>query len=181
LLLALCIGSVRSQAADVLWINPAGGNWSNTNNWSAGRIPGVTDDAFITTDGTYAVVLDTNASFARLTLGAAVGTQTLVITNRTLSLSSSSVVNPNGVLELGGGALNGAGDLTVQSLLRWTGGALSSGINIATNGVLNISGAASKSLGGTIRNEGVINWSADDFRKWIDPQPGGWIVRCSSA
>ena len=65
-MLALLCGTTM-HAADVFWVNLAGGNWGDTNNWSSGTVPGPSDNLFINTNGSYAVLLDINASVANLT------------------------------------------------------------------------------------------------------------------
>jgi hypothetical protein len=66
-------GSV--QAADIVWTNTAGGNWSSTNNWSPNQVPSTNDTAWITNNGTYAVTLDANVTLGGLALGGDSGTQ----------------------------------------------------------------------------------------------------------
>ena len=57
------------------------GNWASAANWSKGSVPGEGDTACITGTGTYTVLVNSNSPVvvSTLTLGAASGTQTLVI------------------------------------------------------------------------------------------------------
>src|ERR1043165_1485090 len=92
----------RAFAADITWTNAAGGNWSNPANWNsgAGPVPGSGDNALITTDGTYTVTLDVNATVASLTLGGSTGTQTLGALGRALTLGGPSTIGAQGFLSL---------------------------------------------------------------------------------
>src|SRR5262249_22487062 len=96
LLAALC--TISGQAGDVFWTNPAGGNWSDTNNWNTGAVPGPADNAFITTNGSYEVVVGVNVSVANLNLGGGNGVQTLSWNGG--SLSGALTVATNGVLNI---------------------------------------------------------------------------------
>ena len=60
-LLAGVLLGVSGWAADIVWTNTAGGNWSSTNNWSPNQVPGASDTAWITNNGTYTVTLNASA------------------------------------------------------------------------------------------------------------------------
>ena len=101
--------------ANIIWTNTAGGNWSNPDNWSPNRVPGLLnsgaskDDVAIAAPGTYTVVLDEGAApgywgVHTLALGASFGgqgVQTLAVVNKTLVAASLAV--------FGGGQLNSDG------------------------------------------------------------------------
>ena len=110
------------EAADIVWTNLNGGNWNAPANWNPNQMPTIGDNAFITNNGTYTVTL--NASFTNnsLTLGGTSGQQTLTNLVNTLTLSSASFVNANGIFSMGGGTLAGSGLLTINGLFIWTGG-----------------------------------------------------------
>ena len=77
---ALALGllsGISSPAADIVWTNTAGGNWSVANNWLPHQIPGVSDNAWMTNNGTYTISLSVTTTVANLTLGGASGVQTL--------------------------------------------------------------------------------------------------------
>ena len=74
MLASLLLGG-SGQAADIVWTNIAGGNWSSTNNWSPNQVPSTNDTAWITNNGTYAVTLDANVTLGGLALGGDSGTQ----------------------------------------------------------------------------------------------------------
>ena len=60
-------GSV--QAADIVWTNTAGGSWNAATNWNPNQVPGASDTAWITNNGTYAVTLNTSTIVNSLALG----------------------------------------------------------------------------------------------------------------
>jgi len=158
------LGVPRLPAAALIWTNTAGGNWSVTNNWSPNQIPGAADAAVITNSGNYVVTLDGNQSVGSLTLGGTGGTQTFTTSGNALTLSQASYVGTNGILQLNGGGLfgAGAGNLTVSGQLNWTGGALggaSTSVAVATNGVLTLAGVngTAYSLGEILTNAGTVH------------------------
>jgi hypothetical protein len=51
----LAIGERVARATTIIWINTAGGDWSVANNWNPHSVPGSSDDAYITNNGTYGV------------------------------------------------------------------------------------------------------------------------------
>lgn len=72
-LIAAWLVALPARAERVVWINTNGGNWSVAANWSPNQVPGASDDAVITNDGTYTVVLNVKAAPGSLTLGGAMG------------------------------------------------------------------------------------------------------------
>lgn len=107
--------------ATVSWKNPVNGNWTDATKWDAGLAPIAGDDVIINASGSFTVTVNTIASVASVTLGATTGSaiQTLsVVGGGTLLPSSASVVNATAVLQLSGGTLAGAGDLTVDGHRR---------------------------------------------------------------
>ena len=48
----------NGKSATLVWINPAGGNWSNAADWDPVGVPGAGDIAKITTAGDYTVTND---------------------------------------------------------------------------------------------------------------------------
>ena len=112
-----------SVAADITWTNAAGGDWSNSANWNsgAGPVPGPGDVAHITTNGTYTVNLDVDATVAGLELGAANGIQTLSVIKNTLILNGPATIGTQGVLTIVHDTLGGTGSLTNQGSIVLTG------------------------------------------------------------
>jgi hypothetical protein len=50
---------VRQEPEDILWIEPAGGEWGDDANWNTGALPGSTDNVLFDIDGDYDVVVGT--------------------------------------------------------------------------------------------------------------------------
>jgi alpha-tubulin suppressor-like RCC1 family protein len=95
------------------WVNPAGGSWYTAANWSHGVVPGPTDTALITLDGTYTVDANDGAtlSVARLVLGASQGTQTLSVDYSNLETTDGIAVGAHGILDLTSVSVTGEGPL----------------------------------------------------------------------
>ncbi len=55
----LVMSSTPGGAVDVTWNDASGGNFTDGTKWDTGTPPGPGDNAIITLDGTYSVVLDT--------------------------------------------------------------------------------------------------------------------------
>jgi hypothetical protein len=152
------VATSRAPAADVSWINPAGGNWSNPTNWSSAALPSPTDQVFITLSGSFTVTQDVHVTVASLTLGDGLGTPVLTNAVATLSLSGPSVVRSHAVFSLAGGTLAGSGPLQVDGAFLWTSGAINDSAQVAVgqDGQLEITGASAKMLGGVLSNAGVV-------------------------
>ncbi len=158
LLLALGADTVRS--ATTTWINSSGGNWSDTNNWSAYKVPGVTDTAVITIAGNYNVSLDVSPTVAGLVLGASSGgtTQSLSTGSSTLAVNGPIQVNSQGQFNLNGGGLAGTNVLT--GTLTWSGGNMAGNVTVASNSVLNIVAGGGNGFSGLVlTNYGTVNWT----------------------
>jgi hypothetical protein len=171
-----------AEAATITWTNTSGGFWSDATNWSPNQVPGNTDNALITTPGTYTVTLDLAPNFqntvtnaANLTLGAgggAAGVQTFLVTNLSYSeflVGSLLEVTNGGVLTM---TNDFSGLLIANPLLIGTGGVfngqgenLPGPLVIANGGVMNsLNGKlTSNSLEGgqtttlTVAGGGVLN------------------------
>ncbi len=101
-LLAWVPSAAHASGCDDSWTNTAGGSWFEGSNWSKGKAPASEEEACITAEGTYTVVMTQTTGTVgvkSLTVGANSGTQTLVIG------SSCSV---NAVLTTTKGITNGA-------------------------------------------------------------------------
>src|SRR5687767_3367932 len=142
--LAVFLGLVsRIFAADIVWVNTAGGNWSDPVNWSPQLVPGASNRAYITNDGTYTVTVDIPATVGALIVGGVSGIQSLDSPSFTLTLDGAggpSTVGVNGILNLSGGTLAGGGLLDIGGVFNWTGGAVSGSgsLSIASVGTLNV-------------------------------------------
>ena len=61
LVIAILFGTTAAPALagrDVHWTNAVGGSWTDPLNWSAGTVPGASDNAIIDAIGSYVVTLD---------------------------------------------------------------------------------------------------------------------------
>ncbi|MEM1055974.1 MAG: T9SS type A sorting domain-containing protein [Bacteroidota bacterium] len=147
LLTALSTGPALAQCT-TSWINAAGGAWTDGANWDNG-VPGPTDDACITLDGTYAVTV-AGFSVNSLTLGddTNTGTQTLQKGAGIISVVDPSTIEGSGQMNWQNGYLID-GTLTNNGLVRIEGGGGARGVN--------------SSSGGTFRNEGTV--------EHVDTQP----------
>jgi len=147
------------QGATMTWTNAAGGNWKTAANWSPNQVPGASDTALITNNGTYAVTVTDNEAVNTLMLGGASGTQTLSLSSGTFTLSGSGTGNAQTVVTIAGGTFTGAGALVLAGSLNWSGGTIS--------GVVQCNGGAMSGgprlNGGQVINSGTLNWTATDF------------------
>ncbi|HEU4886888.1 MAG TPA: IPT/TIG domain-containing protein [Thermoanaerobaculia bacterium] len=111
-------------------------------------------------------VLSGTLTSATLTLNAATiisGTGFTVASGNT-TVSGLSTVETGSSMTLAGGRITGASSLTVNGTLNWTGGSMDSGsgnVTIAPAGILNLSGAATKTLGEGFQliNNGTAHWT----------------------
>ena len=147
-----------AHAAVINWTNTAGGNWNVAANWSPNQLPGSSDTAVITNDGTYTVTMDVSPTIGGLAVGATngVNTQTLLVNGQTLTLNGQVTVNSHGVFDFNNGALGGAAVLS--GALNWSGGTVNynSSLTVATSGVLNLTG--NNYLYGPLTNNGTVDW-----------------------
>ncbi|HET8945508.1 MAG TPA: hypothetical protein VFQ07_00860, partial [Candidatus Polarisedimenticolia bacterium] len=151
-------------ASPIGWANPVSGNWNTPANWNPPQVPGASDDAIITVDGTYTVTVDADVSVASLTLGGTSGTQTLSLPSlspRTFTLSGPGSVGAHGVIAHAGGTFRGTGTLTVDGAYNWSGGTLNDAGTTTVNGPLAISGNVGKTLTGGrhLETGGTTTWT----------------------
>ncbi|HXI50256.1 MAG TPA: putative Ig domain-containing protein [Candidatus Saccharimonadales bacterium] len=143
-------------SVDVLWTNSAGGVWNLANNWSPNRIPQAGDRVLLTNVGSYTASLTNSTAIGSLLLGTPGGAQTLnIVSNAVLTVST--------LVGLNGGALQGGGQLNVQSQMDWAAG------RMFGPGVTRISGGATLSIrpgpsdpprlaGRRLDNAGTVDW-----------------------
>jgi hypothetical protein len=167
--LAVLVTTQLSRGANIIWTNTAGGNWSNTNNWSPNQTPGSGDVAVITNDASYTVTLDARPTLGGLVLGTTGGTntQTFQLNNQTLTLNGTALVSTNGLFNLNGGILIGS-NAVFSGTLNCAGVTLSGTLTVASNSVLNLGaldvGFNSYQAGiGILTNYGTINWGAGNI------------------
>ncbi|NNE35754.1 MAG: hypothetical protein HKN13_10980, partial [Rhodothermales bacterium] len=179
--------SVHAQS--ISWTgNGDGISWSDDQNWSPARVPIASDDVAITKNGTYSVQLTATVTVNSLTLGGATDTQTLQTNNRNLTLATSSVVGPNGVIDWNGGTISvdtltvrgsvlaesnstmilGSGVLINEALMRYSDGLLYLGPNtqVDNQGVFEFAADVDLRRSGvpphTLLNSGTIRKTAGD-------------------
>jgi hypothetical protein len=173
---ALIIAAASARAANIVWTNTAGGNWSDTNSWDPNQMPGSSDMAVITNDGTYSVTLDVNPIMGGLVLGTTGGTniQSLSVSNnQTFTLNGTAQVSTNGQFNLNGGVLGG--NIVLCGALNCSAGTLSGGLTVNSNSVLTVSspGVALNSLtpgSQALTNYGTVNWTGGDISCDYSPQ-----------
>ena len=149
---------------EIHWI-AGNGAWETAANWSPATVPTTSDDAYIDNAGTYAVSINSNVTIGSLQLGVAGGTQTLQLNaGQSLTMSSSSAVTANGILQHNGANLGGTGALSVSGTMNWSVGTLagSGGVTIQSGATLNIDSASTHTINGpilTVASGGTANWN----------------------
>jgi hypothetical protein len=136
------------------------GGWSESNHWSIGRQPAVSDDVFIDAPGNYTVTIDTTANMHNFTLNS---------TNATLAVSSSpyiETVNTTGAAQLL------AGHVLLNGHWMTTGtGTLENRVSITVHGTnASIELSFSQNQGGSLRVEGS-NASGDARLTMVGSHP----------
>jgi hypothetical protein len=168
--LALAVVVNSTRAANILWTNATGGNWSDTNNWNPNQTPGTTDVAVITNSGNYTVALDTSATVSGLVLGAASGgTQTFSVSGNNFTLNGTALVNSNGQFNLSGsGVLNG--NAVLNGALNCSGGTLFGALTVSVGGSLNDTAPGVNFNGDILTNYGTVAWVSGDLNGDVSPQ-----------
>ena len=139
-----------------MWINPAGGDWDNANNWSTGAVPGPNDRAYIGAEHGATV---THSQPNQDAVGSLESLAPMVISAGSLALGNTSEINAD--LTLSGGTLTSAGDLTVNGEFNWSGGTVSGGGTGSLNakGGMTISGNGNVLDGMTLNNAGSATFA----------------------
>jgi len=141
--LILAATLVSTPAADLVWTNVAGGNWSNTNNWSPNQVPANGDSVFITNSGSYIVTFSTTASLASLTVGDTNSTGVQRFSNLSGALTVTNITSAaNGVILISGATMTISGTAELIGEVNQASGTLqlNTPVNLnqfnMTNGVL---------------------------------------------
>ena len=146
LLLTLCLNTARS--ATVTWVNPAGGDWNDTNNWSTGALPGAGDDVIIPPGSPITVTHST-------------GTDTI-----------HSLQN-NQAFTLSGGSLTIATTLLASNTVTLSGGTLRTATIVTTNGaslVVSSGTLDGATVNGTLDVGNTVNGAIFDGDQRIDAE-----------
>src|SRR5229473_6283831 len=147
----------RTLPSLVAWINPLGGDWDNPLNWLGAQVPGPADTALISLPG----ITVTHASAIADSVQSLSSTAGIDISAGSLSLAAASTATS---LNLTGGTLTGAGNLTVAGLFNWNAGTLSGSGQLNATGGTYITGPCSKTLDGRPLNlTGTITWTGADI------------------
>ena len=123
---AQLIGWSAQAPSPVMTWTGAGGNtlWSNSANWSLGRLPLPSDSVIINLPGGYTVTANTAATVKYLFVGGA-GTPTFDHgAGATLQVDSAAIFAVGSTLNLTGGSLQGAGPVLLSGTFNWNGGAM---------------------------------------------------------
>lgn len=104
------------------WVGGTSSSWNEMANWSPAAVPGVNDTALITMDGDYTVILDVDATVSKIVLGGSTGSQTLSLSNSTLTMNGSIEVGANGILSVTGSTISGTGSILNSGTLGSTQG-----------------------------------------------------------
>ncbi len=172
--------------------NTGTGNWGTPANWDLLDVPSSTDDVLIAdnneTNTIFTVTISAAAEANSLTLGGALGAQTLQVSS-TLTLTSASSVGANGILALGTasaiGTITGSGDLTTDGVFDWLQGTMG-GTGLTTlSGPTTLRGATFKRLADSRRmnNLGTAIWSGGELNVRnvsVLENRGTWDVRTDS-
>jgi hypothetical protein len=146
---------VWARAADVTWVNPAGGNWEEASNWSSfPNLPRSGDDVVIPgSAGAYSVTLSS-------------GTQSIG------GLSMAEVVNVNaGTLDVAANVMNIGANFNVNGGTLGVGGNMSN--LFITSGVATVNGSISSAdmTGGLLANATVGDLNTNGAMSHIAPNP----------
>jgi hypothetical protein len=112
-------------------------------------VPDFDDLAFINADGTYTVTLDQNVTIQRYSVGAAVGTQTLLVDTFTMDATQGvpTTVVSGGVMQFAnGGTVTGLSPLNNLATIDMGGGTIN--MTFSNNSLLNISGGTNNITSG---------------------------------
>jgi hypothetical protein len=155
------------HGATIAWTNQNGGVWSAASNWSPNQVPGPADTAIITNVGNYPVNITNNTTVGALSLGGASGTQSLVITTATMTITGVVTVNPRGEVNLQGSTLTAGSPMTLNGVMNWTAGTFTGPVTVTTNGLLRISGVNGKALvNGSLTNAGTVIYGGSGNLGW---------------
>ena len=166
MLFCLFFGGV-ARSATFTWANTNGGDWNIATNWIPAQVPASGDDAVITNAGTYTVTNNNSVTLGSLILGGTNGIQTLSLVS--LTLTNTSMVNSNGVL-------------------NWSGGDLENSLTILQGGTLSLSNTIefafnNAQLGQTntvaLTNYGTVVWAGNATSYGNNRQPpssGGSVI-----
>jgi hypothetical protein len=145
----------RLVPATVNWVGGVDFTWENAANWSTHALPGPADDVSINTPG----ITVTHTSSDPVSIHSLSSVADLALSNGNFAIASASTT---AALDLSGGVLTGAGNLTVTGTFNWNGGTLGGSgatmtIGASAQAVLTVSLPGSMVLGSqTLNNYGSV-------------------------
>jgi fibronectin-binding autotransporter adhesin len=137
-------GTVEAATCTTSWTGGAGtGSWQDANNWSTHVVPGPTDNACISVGASVFSSADVTIKTISQTAGS------LTIAGGTFSLTDSTNQSLVRTFTMTGGAIAGAGTLTVNGTFSWQGGSMqdSGTTEVLGSSVLTLSTGNTKLLG----------------------------------
>src|SRR5512140_1586045 len=172
---ALPLAAFSSRAANLVWTNGAGGDWSVSENWNPNLVPGAADAATLAVATTVSVNAPETVGSLTFSGGTLTGTGNLAVTatmtwsGGTLAGTGAITIGPGGTLNLSG-STKGFVQRTINNAgtIRWTAGDLWSGssatINNQSGGLLDLQGDSGwlHNLGGdspVLNNTGTVRKS----------------------
>ena len=159
LITLLCALVWTGNATTLIWMNPAGGNWTDSASWDPVGVPGPGDIAEITTAGNYTVTNDLPTTLVgAIIVGNALpatGVQGfLVSAGVTLTTTAPITVNENGTFTVENG---GTVELANNSPLHFVGLGTNFGIIVLTNSSIYIyNDGTSANHGGFVNESGGL-------------------------
>ena len=170
LFLVVALATSTLHALTCVWSNNSGGGWQVATNWLPPIVPGAGDTAVVTNLGTYTVRITNNVALASLFIGGPGSPTVVVDNNATLAcsndivaaggsmfwsnswISGSLTIQPGGqlIISAPGGSHIYSLTVTNQGTVTWSSGSLTTGgTQIYNNGLWQISGPCSSSIGGS--------------------------------
>jgi hypothetical protein len=175
----------------IRWASSTNGDWSDTEKWNLGRLPGANDTVVIDLPGVYRVTVDTPTEFTLLLLGnpARDGVQSIDILER-VTVRDSLHANRVTWLYLGGpnAVLDGEGSVTCEGGLGFYAGRMAIDVTVGLDGgTLTFAGAGDKVISDgavltyiqvahfydsstvTLQDGGTIQWkySPSTYYDWL--------------
>lgn len=172
---AVVIPTGNPLVGQAVWINPAGGQWSDLANWENGKLP-VDGDAVDLTTANSLVTFDAGVvSLASLVLDAPLNVSGGALS--VPSLSTSHLVTINGgtlnladgtsaafPLTITSGTLQVTGDFDLQQTLTMTGGSLIVDGSLTVAGAVSLAGAtATLAVADNMHAADTLAWSGGNF------------------
>jgi hypothetical protein len=150
----------------IWWTNTAGGNWTTANNWAPPRVPGATNTAIISSNGTYTVTISSPVFISNIVVGAVGGTGLKsLVQSANVTLGNHATFETNGVFSLNGTLFTLNSTVEIRGTMNWgAGNIIGVGRTIVTNtGTISFNGYNSGKILSTniLENYGTLTYSGD--------------------